>query len=224
MRQSNAYFLTGHFVRFKLKRPAIDRKRPENVRCPDVILFPVLVASPVQLVESTHDEPTYTHHLATWAFSPVVHVASDVAMHAVAKVEPGSTILMDHCDSLRQGFPLLQSLSCHMSQRFFIVRLCFITSLHILQCHIPSHSTLHHGVTTPAMVQCQCWLHTCTLSLHCRGSTTGHSETTHSATTHSRHVTARQPTARQLTARQFTASSTHSVVNSQCDNSQPIQE
>ena len=43
MRQSNAYFLTGHFVRFKLKRPAIDRKRPENVRCPDVILFPVLV-------------------------------------------------------------------------------------------------------------------------------------------------------------------------------------
>ena len=35
-------FLTGHFVRLKLKRPAIDRKRPENVRCPDVILFPAL--------------------------------------------------------------------------------------------------------------------------------------------------------------------------------------
>ena len=79
------------------------------------------VANPVQLVvENTHDNLANAQ-LATWVSHVAMHVASHVAMHAVAKVELGSTFAMSRCDSLRQGFPLSQSLSQRESQRFFIV-------------------------------------------------------------------------------------------------------
>ena len=54
------------------------------------------VASPV---ENTHDKLANAQ-LATWVSHVAMHVASHLTMHAVAKVEPGSTL--SRCDSLRQ--------------------------------------------------------------------------------------------------------------------------
>ena len=57
------------------------------------------VASPVQLVENMHDEPS--RHLETVVFPVAMHVVSHVTMQAVAKVEPLRQ-LATACD---RGFP-----------------------------------------------------------------------------------------------------------------------